>query len=197
MSEVTQAIVLRSVGARGYLEGYTQSQLLQRQILKSAEELAELAGLVDLPDDFMQAIQSLAKIARSHFDGGWKSEGEFEGDSAELKKEIADVVIPMIVGFGVMFPDDDLLTEIGKKASRDVERGVRTVGTVDSGVRTNELVSTIVSKIKINTNTINKMSKTKAKNTIKGIVTGALPCGYPTEEVDRLIKTVWEVYSGK
>jgi NTP pyrophosphatase (non-canonical NTP hydrolase) len=87
-----QHTVYRNVTKRGYLNGRTPWDVVQRQTLKAVEELGE--------------------VARCVFDGEYPP-----------ASEIADVAIPLFVmaqECGV-----DLLAEVLRKSTADIERGVR------------------------------------------------------------------------
>jgi NTP pyrophosphatase (non-canonical NTP hydrolase) len=87
-----QRTVYRNVTQRGYLEGRTPWDVVQRQTLKAVEEIGE--------------------VARCVFDGEYPP-----------ASEIADVAIPLFVmaqECGV-----DLLAEVLRKSTADIERGVR------------------------------------------------------------------------
>ena len=87
-----QRTVYRNVTQRGYLNGRTPWDVVQRQTLKAMEEIGE--------------------IARCVFDGEYPP-----------ASEIADVAIPLFVmaqecGY-------DLLAEVLRKSTADIERGIR------------------------------------------------------------------------
>lgn len=87
-----QRTVYRNVTQRGYLEGRTPWDIVDRQLKKAMEELGE--------------------VARCVFDGEYPP-----------ASEIADVAIPLFVmaqECGV-----DLLAEVLRKSTADIERGVR------------------------------------------------------------------------
>ena len=87
-----QRTVYCNVTQRGYLEGRTPWDIVDRQLKKAMEELGE--------------------VARCVFDGEYPP-----------ASEIADVAIPLFVmaqECGV-----DLLAEVLRKSTADIERGVR------------------------------------------------------------------------
>jgi len=87
-----QRTVYRNVTKRGYLNGRTPWDIVDRQLKKAMEELGE--------------------VARCVFDGEYPP-----------ASEMADVVIPIFVmaqECGV-----DLLAEVLRKSTADIERGVR------------------------------------------------------------------------
>lgn len=152
MSEANMATVVRNVQARGYIDGYSDFELWTRQVLKGAEELAELAdcGLWrfqayamrdDIPADyetFMALLRAAASVARKLFDGGVlpdKPTG-FVDESVVRRAmaEDADCAVVACVRaecYRRMLGATELPDILGlacAKSASDVRRGVRPVG---------------------------------------------------------------------
>jgi NTP pyrophosphatase (non-canonical NTP hydrolase) len=57
----TQRLVFESVAARGYVDGYLLSELIERQLIKAVEELGEVARCVF--DGREPPVEELADVA--------------------------------------------------------------------------------------------------------------------------------------
>jgi NTP pyrophosphatase (non-canonical NTP hydrolase) len=125
----TQQQVFQAVKARGYLDGWNESQFAARQIAKLTEELGELALLFQF-DGYTcwpRLLRQAAREARVAFDDdfeGWLNSGvDLETDLSRFIEEAADVLIPLLCLAEVL--QFDLLEAARVKALADVPRGVR------------------------------------------------------------------------
>lgn len=67
-----QTSIVSHVARRGYLDNWNDDELLARQVVKLAEELAELASTIEASDpalaDFLASLVKLGRHARRIFD---------------------------------------------------------------------------------------------------------------------------------
>ncbi|MCB0251250.1 MAG: hypothetical protein KDI07_21955 [Anaerolineae bacterium] len=122
-----QAATVASVARRGYLNGWTDDELVARQVVKLAEELGELASTVETDDPqlawIMAELQIAGKKARALFD----VPGLFVGatvHSAAATYELTDCqVVIDVAAHALGIPDIGYAAQV--KAEKDVGRGVR------------------------------------------------------------------------
>jgi len=136
MSDVNQAIY-DAVKRRGYLDGYTDAQLLARQVCKLQEELAEFTRDVVLPvgtvGNVKGQILSAGLAARQVFDSpeGWELAGPLNhaGVIPRLFMELADCYVVLAVMEQTLAricgTELDIQAIALTKAEADINRGVR------------------------------------------------------------------------
>jgi NTP pyrophosphatase (non-canonical NTP hydrolase) len=126
-----QSEIYNAVKARGYLDEtkWTREQLIVRQIFKMAEELGEAAehvsgeGVCQLNAIFCR-MAMLGQDAMEEFDAD-PSAGVFDGvsvDADELRAEIPDILIPLLVLAELLGVDVEQSAR--SKAESDIGRGV-------------------------------------------------------------------------
>jgi NTP pyrophosphatase (non-canonical NTP hydrolase) len=123
-----QSEVYYAVKARGYLGGWTDEQIVARQIVKLIEELGEMVGSVDANGItsphlawILFDMAQLGTRARAVFDNreGW----DVLVNWTDLRHELADVAVPLAVAAETARLD--LMRAAERKAMADVKRGVR------------------------------------------------------------------------
>ena len=123
-----QAATVASVARRGYLNGWTDDELIARQVVKLTEELAELASVVEADDpvlsDFLAAIVKIGKPARRLFDRQAAFVGATVVDTQAATHELTDCqVVIHVAAHALHIPDVGYAAQC--KALADEVRGVR------------------------------------------------------------------------
>jgi len=126
-----QGQTVASVARRGYLDGWTDGELLARQVVKLAEELAELAECIDGDDpvllDFLRIVRRLNKPARRLFDQLDAFVGAECVNTKQARSELTDCAVVLAVAAHALgIPD--VMFAASVKARQDVTRGVRQNG---------------------------------------------------------------------
>ncbi len=126
-----QGQTVASVARRGYLDGWTDGELLARQVVKLAEELAELAECIDGDDpvlaDFLRIVRRLNKPARRLFDQPDAFIGAECLNTKQARSELTDCAVVLAVAAHALgIPD--VMFAASVKARQDVTRGVRQNG---------------------------------------------------------------------
>ena len=126
-----QAQTVAAVAQRGYLDGWTDGELLARQVVKLAEELAELAECIDGDDpvllDFLRIVRRLNKPARRLFDQLDAFVGAECVNTKQARSELTDCAVVLAVAAHALgIPD--VMFAASVKARQDVTRGVRQNG---------------------------------------------------------------------
>ena len=125
-----QSEIYYSIKARGYLGGWTDEQIVARQIVKLIEELGEATEAVSVQLDgaedsalfrLLSRMFDLGRDARAVFDTreGW----DVLVNWTDLRHELADVAVPLAVAAETAHID--LMRAAERKAMADVKRGVR------------------------------------------------------------------------
>ena len=126
-----QAQTVAAVAQRGYLDGWTDGELLARQIVKLAEELAELAECIDGDDpvlaDFLRIVRRLNKPARRLFDRREAFIGAECVNTKQARSELTDCAVVLSVAAHAL-DVPDVMYAASVKARQDVTRGVRQNG---------------------------------------------------------------------
>lgn len=117
-----QQRIAAAVEARGYRAGWTDGEFAARQIAKAAEELHELAGAIGHWCDWADPLEGAARYIRWAFDVRSEWLG-YEVDAETVRRELPDVLIPLLVLAEALGLDALALAEA--KAAADVARGVR------------------------------------------------------------------------
>lgn len=133
-----QKQIYANVEARGYTEGWSQSQFLARNLFKLQEELAEVAEqvypeghcIITLEDfDSLCAIEKAGEMSRNTFKTSRFNYPVNVIDPSSLAKELADcqvVLACMAETLGKITGEDiDLMQVALEKSGADIERGVR------------------------------------------------------------------------
>jgi hypothetical protein len=123
-----QLETVRSVARRGYLKDLTDGELLAKQVVKLAEELAELAAHVDVDDpvliDLLDNIVKLGKPARRIFDRHDAFVGAECVNTSAAIAELTDLqVVIHVAAHALHVPDIAYAAQV--KALADEARGVR------------------------------------------------------------------------
>ena len=126
-----QAQTVAAVAQRGYLDKWTDGELLARQIVKLAEELAELAECVEGDDpvlaDFLRIVRRLNKPARRLFDRREAFIGAECVNTKQARSELTDCAVVLSVAAHAL-DVPDVMYAASVKARQDVVRGVRQNG---------------------------------------------------------------------
>lgn len=140
MSNTLHTAIYEAVRQRGYLDGYTDAQLLARQVCKLQEEIAEFCREVVLPVTPLGNVKGLilgaGLSARQLFDrpSVWDQAGPIDHPetAACLYQELADLYVVLALieqTLQRLYPtvpiDMQQLALI--KAESDIARGVRSV----------------------------------------------------------------------
>ena len=123
-----QGQTVASVARRGYLDGWTDGELLARQVVKLAEELAELAECIDGDDpvllDFLRILRRLNRPARRLFDRHAAFVGAECVNTIAAIAELTDCqVVIHVAAHALGVPDVGYAAQV--KALSDEARGVR------------------------------------------------------------------------
>jgi len=119
-----QEKITKSVAQRGYGPGgLAPAAYAAKQMCKAVEEIAELASCFRLPEYLARSISVTGAIARHYFDDQEVWTRTSLDDEKSSAAELADVLIPLLVCATAL--DIDALDEAEKKASADIQRGVR------------------------------------------------------------------------
>lgn len=126
-----QAQTVASVARRGYFNGFTDDELLARQVVKMLEELAELAATIETGDPAMEAfyasLVNAGKQARYVFDHAEWFVGSTIADTQAAQHELADLcVVLSVMAHALDVPD--VMFAASQKALADEARGVRKNG---------------------------------------------------------------------
>ncbi len=126
-----QAQTVAAVAQRGYLDGWTDGELLALQVVKLVEELAELAECVEGDDpvlaDFLRIVRRLNKPARRLFDRREAFVGAECINTKQARSELTDCAVVLAVAAHALgIPD--VMFAASVKARQDVTRGVRQNG---------------------------------------------------------------------
>lgn len=126
-----QAQAVASVARRGYLDGWTDDELLARQVVKHQEELGELASTIETDDpllaEFLAKITLAGKKARNVFDRPTLFAGATIADTLAARHELADLgVVLAVMAHALDVPD--VMYAASQKALADEARGVRANG---------------------------------------------------------------------
>lgn len=120
-----QKTITDAVNARGYLDGWTGTQLIARQLVKQLEEACEAVLAVKAEDTdlwlLLDCARSLANWARAVFDDP-TCFADVRVDRATALAELPDLVVPVAVLATVL--ETDMMTAALVKARADVPRGV-------------------------------------------------------------------------
>ena len=123
-----QAQTVASVARRGYLNGWTDDELVARQVVKLAEELGELADLVVMDDpqldSFFGALVTIRDDAKKLFDNPAHFVGAKCLDTQRAISELTDCqVVIHVAAHALHIPDVGYSAQV--KALADEQRGVR------------------------------------------------------------------------
>jgi len=66
-TQLIQTEIAQAVARRSYRKGWTPEQFIARQVCKLAEEVGEVAGLVQVPDRINELISNMGQIAGAIF----------------------------------------------------------------------------------------------------------------------------------
>ena len=126
-----QAQAVASVARRGYLDGWTDDELLARQVAKFFEEIGELASTIETDDpqmaEFFASIVRAGQQARVVFDRRDLFVGATVADTQAAQYELADLgVVLAVMGHALAVPD--VMFAASQKALADEARGVRKNG---------------------------------------------------------------------
>ncbi len=126
-----QAQTVAAVAQRGYLDGWTDGELLALQVVKLVEELAELAECVEGDDpvlaDFLRIVRRLNKPARRLFDRREAFVGAECINTKQARSELTDCAVVLSVAAHAL-DVPDVMYAASVKARQDVTRGVRQNG---------------------------------------------------------------------
>lgn len=136
MTPTAQQQIAESVRLRGYLDGYTETQLIARHMTKLIEEITEAwkhihdnteqFGEVDW---FRDRIVDIGETARTVFDNPMNWGKITVSDFSALRRELADcaVVLLSLSQCLVRLTSEpfDVIQMACEKAAADVRRGVR------------------------------------------------------------------------
>ncbi len=126
-----QGQTVASVARRGYLDGWTDGELLARQVVKLAEELAELAECIDGDDpvllDFLRVLRQLNRPARRLFDQPDAFVGAECVNTKQARSELTDCAVVLSVAAHAL-DVPDIMYAASQKAANDEARGVRKNG---------------------------------------------------------------------
>jgi NTP pyrophosphatase (non-canonical NTP hydrolase) len=143
-----QTAVYTAVESRGYMKGWTAFQALHRQLAKLAEELAEVVEASDFmpTDGFALLAVEAGQSARRVFDLNkphqlpWAEFADIPPAlqveaAARMSKELADMQVVLLCAAelvgkvlaeaGVEDSHFDVLAAASRKATGDIDRGVR------------------------------------------------------------------------
>lgn len=123
-----QAQTVAAVAQRGYLDKWTDGELLARQIVKALEELGELASIVETDDpqmsNFFVSIVRAGKQARFVFDHPEWFVGMVVADTQAAQHEATDLAVVLaVMAHALDVPD--IMYAAQCKAEADASRGVR------------------------------------------------------------------------
>ena len=126
-----QAQAVASVARRGYLDGWTDAELLARQVVKLAEELGELASTIETDDPalgyFLSNVVRAGHSAREAFDQPEHFVGATVANTQAAQYELADLgVVLAVMAHALDVPD--VMFAASQKALADEARGVRKNG---------------------------------------------------------------------
>ena len=123
-----QLATVRAVARRGYLHGWTDDELLVRQVVKLAEELGELVDYIETPDrELQQLFYEMGKVgmrARVIFDNPQLVIDATVIDTQAAIAELTDCAVVLAVAAHALAVPD-LMYAASVKASSDEARGVR------------------------------------------------------------------------
>ena len=132
MDLTPQDLVIQSVKRRGYREGWTNLQFLARNIVKLAEEFAEMADNITIDKKQTQGmsfrIWELGARARGVFDQGSFDRVEMKNIDRLMKEAVdCQVVLFNIADACEALAGEpfDICQEAVKKSQADEKRGVR------------------------------------------------------------------------
>ena len=123
-----QTATVASVARRGYLNDFTDDELLARQVVKLVEELGELVDYIETPDRELQQlfyeIGRVSERARIIFDNPRLVVDAAVNDTQAAIAELTDCqVVVAVAAHALQIPDIMYAAQV--KAERDAERGVR------------------------------------------------------------------------
>jgi hypothetical protein len=124
LSPVANRAIRANIGARGYLEPWTDEQVVAINIgAKLIEELAEACEHLRLPRGLAEAVQDVGELARSYFDErrAWKGAGVT--DMEAFLAELADVQVVLSTALATL--QHNAVEGALKKSADDIGRGVR------------------------------------------------------------------------
>jgi hypothetical protein len=123
LSPVTNAAIRANIGARGYLAGWDDEQLVARQFVKIVEELAEVFEHLLLARGIGEAVADVGKLAKQHFDNpnAWQGAGVLDWDA--LLAEVNDVQVVLSTALATL--QHNAVEGALAKSVDDVARGVR------------------------------------------------------------------------
>ncbi len=125
--------IVAAVKARGYFDGWTDEQLVARNVVKLVEEACEAAIESGIGADneyegykaywFKRYAKEYARIAKRFFDGGDCGKVKFKKYRNALISELHDVYVVLVVLESLL--GVDIAAGALDKARGDVGRGVR------------------------------------------------------------------------
>jgi len=125
--------IVAAVKARGYFDGWTDEQLVARNVVKLVEEACEAVAESGLGDNsehpsknaywFKRYAREYTRIARAFFNGGYCGKVKSEKKRAALISELHDVYVVLVVLESLL--GVDIAAGALDKARGDVGRGVR------------------------------------------------------------------------
>lgn len=121
-----QSVIVTAVRERGYFDGWTDEQIIVRQLVKLIEELGELCNRTSADDTGIATVLSDAVSTGDKASTVFRSSSRFTPfiSLADLQSEIVDMIVPIAV-MAHFLGIDDVMTAAAKKALGDIERGVR------------------------------------------------------------------------
>lgn len=122
-----QAQIVASVARRGYLDGWSDEELMARQVVKLAEELGELASTIETDSPklgfLLAKIVTLGNDARTVFDQRVPFVGATV-HSGPAAAELVDIAVVLACAAHAL-SISDVMAAAATKARGDVARGVR------------------------------------------------------------------------
>ena len=122
-----QRQIMAAVERRGYRDGWTDDQMLVRQLFLAAAELGEAAEHVRLAHPLAEAVRKCLVAVGEAADATFKDKGQWDGvkiaDTAELAGEVVDVAVVCNVFCDVA--GVDMQSAAIAKAEADINRGTR------------------------------------------------------------------------
>lgn len=123
-----QQMIAANVAARGYVNGWTQEQLIARQLAKLAEELGEASysidfGVLYLKHGWLMDLLWTAEGAKQAFDDPQRWHDITIVDLDNVRSELADMLVVLMTAAEAL--EFDILQAAIDKSATDVTRGIR------------------------------------------------------------------------